>query len=1056
MPSPLDRTEALTEAGRHQMLVEWNEPRPEYPLTGLLPDLVAARAAERPDAVALVAGREQVRYGELDAWAGRLAGALRNRGVGPEIIVGVLLERSPAMVAALLAIWRCGGAYLPLDPEHPPDRMAFILRDGLRGPGPRIVITEPSLAGRIPDLGIELFLWTEKGPSPEDPEPRSRLLPDHPAYVIYTSGSTGNPKGIAVSHRALANRILWACAAEVGAGDAFLHKTTLAFDVSLPEIFAPLAAGGRCVMAPPGAQRDLAALADLIAREGVTIASFPPSTLKLLLEVPGAAAKLRSLRVLVTGGEAVPPDLPARVRAVLPATLYNRYGPTETTVSVLSGACDGESRSGIVPMGRPIARARVYVLDEEMRLSPPGTSGEIYVGGLCLARGYLARPALTAERFVPDPLGGEPGERLYRTGDLARWRADGVLEFLGRIDHQVKIRGFRVEIGEVEAALNTFPGVREAAVVACDEGATGSRRLVAFVVPGQPAVLDGLRHHLAGRLADYMIPSTFVPCADLPRTLSGKLDRTALTERALRGFTAGGPRATARTELEHALAGLLAELLQAERIGVEDDFFELGCHSLLLMRFQVRLREIAGAEVPLSDVVRNPSVRALARFLEAGSPGIEVGAAELAADAALAPEIRPRLDRSALREMPETVLLTGATGFLGSHLLAELLERTPARVLCLVRVVDEEQGRHVLRRALERHGLWRERVNGERSTERIVPLPGDLGLPGLDLSRARLAELARSVDAIYHCGAQVNYAYPYETLRPANVEGTREILRLAVQGRAKALHHVSSLAVLEASPRPLPACAAPEEPLSLDARGVAGGYRQSKWVAERLVQAAIERGVPAAIYRPGWITGSRGTGATNPADFLIRLIAGSLRAGLAPELGPIEVCPTPVDWVGAGIVQLSLDRRSLGGVFHLVNPEPVDVEGVFELLGDLGHPLRQVPLHRWAAALAELAESGRCAPIEPLAGFLRQLGAEPVERTAGEGRFQPLRFASARTQALLANGSCGCPLIDRRLLEVYLSSLIAADGAAPHRAARQAPPSWSVSPPGPAPEPRAR
>src|SRR4029077_7376258 len=320
------------------------------------------------------------------------------------------------------------------------------------------------------DAAAEPLGGSERGPE---------LLPDHPAYLIYTSGSTGHPKGIVVSHRSLANRILWACAAEVGPGDAFLHKTTLAFDVSLPEIFAPLVAGGRCVLAPPGGQRDLAALVDLIAREGVTHASFPPSFLKLLLEIPDAAAKLRSLRVLITGGETVPPALPAQLPALLPATtLYNRYGPTETTVSVLSGLCDGEYPGGIVPMGRPIARARVYVLDEEMRLLPPGVTGEIHIGGVCLARGYLARPALSAERFVPDPYGGEPGERLYRTGDRARWRPDGALEFLGRIDHQVKIRGFRVELGEVEAALSSAPGVREAVVVACDEAATGSRRLV--------------------------------------------------------------------------------------------------------------------------------------------------------------------------------------------------------------------------------------------------------------------------------------------------------------------------------------------------------------------------------------------------------------------------------------------------------------------------------------------------------------------------------------------------------------------------------------------------
>ncbi|HEY0512829.1 MAG TPA: amino acid adenylation domain-containing protein [Thermoanaerobaculia bacterium] len=981
----------------------------EYPVAGLLPDLVAARAAGQPDAVALVAGDEIVRYGELDAWAERLAARLRRRGVGPETVVGVLLERSPAMVAALLAIWKCGGAYLPLDPEHPAERMAYILGDGLRGPGGRTVVTAPELAGRIPGPDVERFLVDGAEAEPTGFE-RPVLLPDHLAYVIYTSGSTGHPKGTAVSHRAIANRILWAVAAEMRPGDAFLHKTTLTFDVSLPEIFGPLVVGGRCVLARPGGQRDLAGLADLIARESITHASFPPATLRLLLELPDAAAKLRSLRVFVTGGETVPPDLPARARAVVPAaTLYNRYGPTEATVSVLSGACDPESKDEIVSLGRPIARARVYVLDETMCLQPPGIPGEIHIGGVCLARGYVGRPDLTAERFVPDPIGGETGERLYRTGDRARLRPDGAVEFLGRVDHQVKIRGFRVEIEEVEAALNACPGVREAAVAAVEEAATGSRRLLAWVLPEEGAAFDAgaLRRQLAGRLAEYMIPSAFVPCADFPRTLSGKVDRPGLIadwERA--GRAAPGEAADApRTPLERALVRLVEELLQVLRVGISDHLLDLGFHSLLLARLQARLRETVGAEVPLADLVRNPSVEALARFLEAGGRGAEIGPEALAAEAALEPEIRP--GPSAVPAEPETIFLTGATGFLGAHLLAELLAGTSARALCLVRGAD---GGRALRHGLERYGLWREELE-----PRIVPLPGDLSRPRLGLSASAFAELAATADAVYHCGAQVNYAYPYEALRAANVEGTREILRLTVQGRPKTLHHVSTLAVLEREGE-RPAVPMAEEPLDGNAAGIAGGYRQSKWVAERLVQAAIGRGVPAAIYRPGWITGGSRTGAFNPEDFLSRLVIGSLQAGLAPELGPVEVCPTPVDWVAAAIARLSRRPESAGGAFHLINPHPVAVDEIVEGARDLGYSLRSVPLGRWAADLADLAETGGSAPLAPLAGFLRQLAAGPAERS-----FQPTRFAGA-----VALGALECPRLDRRLLELYLDRLSAA------------------------------
>jgi myxalamid-type nonribosomal peptide synthetase MxaA len=1011
----------LSEAARHLIAIEWNEPVPDYPDAGLMPDLLAARAAAQPNAVALVCGAERIRYRELDAWAGRLADRLRELGVGPEVIVGVLLERSPAMVASLLAIWKCGAAYLPLDPEYPPERMMYILQDGLAGPGPRIIMSDRELASWISELGIELFLVG----SPET-EVRSRtaelslppLRPEHPAYLIYTSGSTGRPKGIVVSHEALANRILWSCAAEFGPGDAFLHKTTLTFDVSLPEIFAPLVAGGRCVLARPGGHRDLPYLADLIAQESITHVSFPPSALRLLLEIPDAAVKLRSLRVVITGGESVPPDLPASVRAVIPATLYNRYGPTEATVSVLTGACDPES-PGAVPLGRPIARSRIYVLDEQMRLLPPLAPGEIHIGGICLARGYLGRPDLTAERFVPDPIGKEPGARLYRTGDRGRLRPDGTVEFLGRLDYQVKIRGFRVEIEEIEVALGAHPTVREAVVIADEETATGSLRLIAFLVPEGSATPDPgeLRRFLAGRLPSYMIPSTFVLRTDFPRTLSGKVDRSALAMSARSEARADRPSLVPQNGLKSVLAGYLQELLQVPRIEVGDNLLELGCHSLLLVRFQSRLREALGIELPLADILRNPSVGALARLLETGTKGGEITAEQLAAEATLEPDIRPAPDQGVPTALPEAVLLTGATGFLGAHLLSDLLDRTSARLHCLVRAADERQGMEALRRTLDRYGLWREEAVG-----RIIPVPGDLARPRLGLTETGFREMAETVDAIYHAGALVNYAYPYEALRSANVEGTRELLRMTVAGRAKILHHISSLSVLEKIPHRRSG-AAPEVPLDGDPAGLTGGYRQSKWVAERLVQIAIERGVPATIFRPGWITGSSSTGAINPADFLVRLLVGSLQTGMVPDLGPIEVCPTPVDWVGAGIAWLSLRPESVGQVFHLINPRPVAFEKVLELFQDLGFPLRKVPVHHWAASLANLAGSGDSELLEPLEDFLRQVVSEQEDLAAEPGRFQPLRFASAATQAALAAGSLECPRVDRRLLETYLAFL---------------------------------
>lgn len=1035
-----DESRILTSAEWHQLLVEWNEP-PEYPRGGLIPDLVAEQVAQRPEAAAILCGEQRVRYGELDASAESLAVDLRRFGVGPEIVVGVLLERSPDMVATILAIWKCGGAYLPLDPELPAERMAWLLENGLGESGPRLVLTQRDLAARIPAATrVELALVEDLGESPGEGHGGGRLplLPENPAYVIYTSGSTGRPKGIVISHRSLANRICWARGTEFGPDDAYLQKTTLTFDISLSEIWTPLASGGRCVLARPGGQRDPAYLADLIHRERITHASFPPPLLRLLLEVPGSAEKLRSLRVLITGGETVPPDLPRFALALLPGTkVYNRYGPTETTISCMSGACKPECEGETVPIGRGTARTRVYILDEELRPVPSMVPGELYLGGPGVARGYLRRPDLTAEKFVPDPFGGGAGERLYRTGDRAQWRPEGAVDFLGRVDYQVKVRGYRVEIEEVELILVEHPRVREAAVVPLQEAATGSCRLVACLVSrdGMPLDLGELRRFLGERLASYMIPAVFMPLQEMPHTLSGKIDRASLRALVTRFREAAPPPAAPRSGLEANLTGLFEELLEVSGIGVDESLLDRGGHSLLMVMLQTRLRNRLGIELELADIARHPSVGALARFITAGVPGAEITARQLAAEAELPADLRPSGHGGG---GARAVLLTGATGFLGAHLLEQLLAQTRAQVFCLVRAADEAAARRSLRSAMERHGLW-----CEERARRIVAIAGDLGLPLLGLDDASFRELATTVGEVYHCGARVNLLYPYEALRAVNVGGTLEVLRLAVSGRAKTVHHVSTLSVLERRGPGSPG-AAPEEPLDGEAASLEGGYRQSKWVAERLVESARQHGLPAVIYRPGWITGHSTTGVGNASDFLVRLIVASLQLGAAPELDAIEVCPTPVDYVSAALVWLSRRRQPAGALYHLINPQPAAFDHLIELVRELGYPVRKVPLRRWAADLAQYVAGAGDEYLAPLGGFLGRLRdelavASPERR---EPPWRPIRFATVKTRKALAAGRLRCPPVDRRLLMVYLDALarqglIPRPGTSPRACARR-------------------
>lgn len=1024
-PRGSEGSRGLTPAERHQILKEWNEP-PEYPREGLMPDLVAEQVARRPEAIAIVFGDQRVRYRELAARAEGLAAGLRRLGAGPEVIVGLLLERSPDMVATILALWKCGAAYLPLDPELPTDRMTWLLADGLRGSGPRLVVTQRDLAARVPTAGtgVELALVEELGGSEVEGDNAGRpLLRENVAYVIYTSGSTGRPKGIMISHGSLANRILWARGTEFGPDDAYLQKTTLTFDISLSEIWTPLASGGRCVLVRPGGQRDPTYLADLIHRERITHASFPPPLLRLLLEVPGSAEKLRSLRVLITGGETVPPDLPRLALQLLPGTnVYNRYGPTETTISCMSGACRPEGHGETVPIGRGTARTEVYILDEEMQPVPPMVPGELYLGGPGVARGYLGRPDLTAERFVPDPFGSAIGGRLYRTGDRACWRPEGVVDFLGRVDYQVKVRGYRVEIEEVELALVEHPKVREAAVVPLAEAATGSCRLVACLVSRDGATLDPgeLRRFLADRLASYMIPAAFVPLEEMPHTLSGKIDRSALRELAIRDRHTAASADAPRSGLEGTLTGFFQDLLEVSGIGVDESLLDLGAHSLLMVTLQNRLRSELGIEVELADIVRNPSVGALARFIASEVPGAEITAEQLAAEAELPPEIRFSRNGRTAPASARAVLLTGATGFLGAHLLDQLLVQTRAQVFCLVRAADDDAAGISLRRAMERHSLWRE----GGAQRRIVPLPGDLGRPLMGLDASSFHELATTIGAVYHCGAQVNLLYPYEALRAVNVGGTLEVLRFAVEGRAKTVHHVSTLSVLEREAH-TPLDAALEEPLDGCGANLSGGYRQSKWVAERLVETARRRGLSAVIYRPGWITGHSITGMGSSSDFLIRLIVASLKLGVAPDLGNAEVCATPVDYVSSALVWLSRRRQSVGAVYHLTNPQGVTFHNLIELVRELGHPMRKASLRRWAADLAEFVAGADDEFLAPLGDFLGQLrdGPGPASPDRDAPPWHSLRFDTATTRAALAVGHLTCPSTDRRLLKVYLEAL---------------------------------
>ncbi|HEX8558227.1 MAG TPA: amino acid adenylation domain-containing protein [Pyrinomonadaceae bacterium] len=619
----VSQLQLVDEAERQRLVREWNDTRREYPADKCAHELFEAQAEMTPERVALVDGETRLTYRELNRRANKVAHYLRGRGVGAERLVGVCMERSAEMVVGLLGVLKAGGAYVPLDASYPAARLSWMAEDARLS----LILTQRRVAEKLAAVSTALVRldedWAQIEGQPEE-NPDAAATPQNLAYVIYTSGSTGRPKGVMATHRGVVNYLSW-CAPNYevrGASGAPVHSS-ISFDLTVTSIFAPLLTGQSASLIPEAAGVEGLAAA-LRAGSDFSFVKLTPSHLKVLAQLLPKEGAARQTRALVVGGEALSSADLAYWREHAPETwVVNEYGPTEAVV----GCCVYESTAGAlpdagpVPIGGPIANTQLYLLDDEWRLAPAGAVGELYIGGEGLARGYLNRPALTAERFVPDPFSSEPGARLYRTGDLARYVSDGCLEYLGRADEQVKVRGHRVELGEIEAALLSHEGVRECVVVARAEG-EGGQMLAAYVVPraGRAPAAGELRAFLGERLPDYMVPTAFVTLQSLPLTPNGKVDRRALpapdAARPGRGVGYVAPR----TALEEYVAHVWSEVLGVEHVGVNDNFFDLGGHSIKAMQVIARLLDSFQVELPPGLLFEANTVAELASLMQEHEP----------------------------------------------------------------------------------------------------------------------------------------------------------------------------------------------------------------------------------------------------------------------------------------------------------------------------------------------------------------------------------------------------------------------------------------------------
>jgi amino acid adenylation domain-containing protein/thioester reductase-like protein len=1013
-----------------------------------VPDLFGEQASRQPHSAAVISAGAQLTYRQLDQSANQLAHHLAGMGVGPETVVGVCLERGIEAIRGLLAILKAGGAYLPLDPSLPAARLTQMCAEAR----PMVILVSRADARAFREAGVRLLLIDEWAAEPTDQPvtaPGVSLQAENIAYAIYTSGSTGRPKAVAVSHGSLA------CVSQeisreyqISPSDRVLQLASLGFDTSVEQVLVTLICGATLMLPPAGtvAPTDLLRY---LAEEQVTVIDLTPAYWHQMLAITEPEdERLRSVRLMITGGDqANPADCRAAMRAARGARLLNAYGLTETTITSTLFDVGEETvtskPSASVPVGQPIRHAQVLVLDQNLSRVPAGEVGEIYIGGCGVARGYLGRPELTAELFLPNGHSVLPGSRMYRSGDLGRWREDHQLEVVGRVDHQVKIRGFRVEPAEIESALVSHPDIAEAIVIAREFG-PGNTQLAAYYTvpfyPGRRAVgPDGsaddearnlpsdtsLRSFLSARVPSFMIPATFIAIDQMPLTPQGKVDRQALPYPAT---ASAGSLDRGHTPIQTGMSHLWSRLLKTGPIGLDDDFFQRGGNSLLAAEMLARVRVMFGIS---ANYVR-PLTRCLLR--DATLRGFSNATHDARAGRLTAAGADPRVDFTREAELidpvrrhagpppdwkrPREILLTGSTGFFGVHLLRELLTATTAQIHCLVRA---RSAAHALRRIA--HAAERYDLDG-LAMDRVVPVPGDLAEPHLGLSRSTFSELARTIDIIHHAGAIVNFIYPYEDLRAANVAGTRELIRLASLYRGIPIHYVSTMAVLAGFGAMGVREVTEDTPLAY-ADHLYMGYIETKFVAEELLRNAGRAGLPVAIYRPLDIVGDHRTGAWNTATEMCALIRFITDTGVAPDIDlPLDFAPA--DICAAAIRHISAHVEASGSTYHLASPKYALLSSLVDRLHSHGFAVTTIPYRDWVDELLRYAAQNPAHPMTPFVPLFVDLAGE-AGLTVAEMYLEHIfpSYTRSHTEQALSGSDIVFPPVDEKLLDLNIDRLIA-------------------------------
>lgn len=945
---------------REQILVEWNHTEKSFPRERTVFDLIMDQAQHKPERPAIRFEETTLSYGQMLKRVNSIAIALQARGVKHHDRVGILLHRSLDLIPTLLAAWGLGALYVPMDAGFPESRLAYMLADA----GVQTVVTSHDLIGRLDEERRSSALCLEDIKDDATIGQVSPATGADSAYIIYTSGSTGKPKGVEVRHSALVNALLASKDnIEFGPQHLMLALTTISFDISTVEMFVPLMAGGCVEVGGDGLVADGLQLAEKLAARNITHVQATPSIWKSILTA-GWQGNLNLC--ILTAGEALSRELAEQLLEKA-GTVWNLYGPTETTVYSSSYRVETAPEKPI-RIGRPFPNTKMYILDKQLQPVPLGAVGELYIGGDGLAVGYWQKPELTGERFIANPFC--QGERIYSTGDLARYEPGGEIICLGRVDDQVKIHGVRIELGEIESALRSLTAVRDAVVTSWMD-AHGDKQLVAHVIPNAAGAITApeLRTQLRERLPEVMIPPYILFAENFPLTANGKVRRASLPAPDTVYLKADEKMVQKpETATEKAIAKAWASLLgiDVNLIGRDSDFMDLGGHSLLMTLLMVEVRRLFQVSFSLREFFAASSLSKFSalvdeRIQQAKSANTKTTSSSnrssewarqrmafLQREAQLPHYIAPV--RGAVYQPVDeirTVFLTGGTGFLGAYTIAEILKTTRAEIYCLVRPKRGEDGKKRIEQQMRYYEVWVGDEAWQSAWEnRLHVVEGDVTLPRLGMKDAVYETLAQKVDAIFHGAAHVNFIYPYEALRATNVLGVHEIIQFAFHLRIKPVHHLSTAAIW-----PMGAKYTYYERDSIDHIGVLNlGYDEAKWVGERCLLHAADRGLPVARYRPGEVGGDSVTGHCVTDHFIIACFKGFLQFGAFPELD-VEVDVAPVDYVAKAMVHLAFRRDPLGRAFHLTNPSRVKMKDGYNFLRSLGYQLKELPFMELRDAL---------------------------------------------------------------------------------------------------------